>query len=145
MFCISVATVIGPTPPGTGVIQEARSAAAAASSASSSIDAATHCSGEISGWLGLNKACTATLSHTAANTYSGGTSISGGTLLGNTTSLQGNITSPMWLHDRLWFLSDFEGVGNLYSCLPDGSGLQRHTDHAEHYARHASTDVPFSP
>src|SRR5690606_3839298 len=31
VFCISIATVIGPTPPGTGVIHEARSAAAAKS------------------------------------------------------------------------------------------------------------------
>jgi hypothetical protein len=29
VFCISVATVIGPTPPGTGVIQLARFAASA--------------------------------------------------------------------------------------------------------------------
>lgn len=62
--------------------------------------------------------------------------------------LAGNITSPMWLGDRLWFLSDAEGVGNLYSCRPDGSDLRRHTDHgadaaADHarfYARHAQTD-----
>ena len=54
--------------------------------------------------------------------------------------LQGNITSPMWIDDRIWFLSDFEGVGNLYSCAPDGSALRRHTDHAEFYARHAASD-----
>lgn len=52
----------------------------------------------------------------------------------------GNLTCPMWLGERLWFLSDHEGVGNLYSCRPDGSDLQRHTDHDQHYARHASTD-----
>ena len=56
------------------------------------------------------------------------------------SELQGNITCPMWIGDRVWFLSDFEGVGNLYSCMPDGSALKRHTDHAEHYARHAQTD-----
>lgn len=55
-------------------------------------------------------------------------------------ALTGNITCPMWIRDRLWFLSDHEGVGNLYSCRPDGTELARHTDHAEHYARHASTD-----
>ena len=54
--------------------------------------------------------------------------------------LQGNITSPMWVDDRLWFLSDFEGVGNLYSCAVDGSALRRHTDHADFYARHAASD-----
>jgi tricorn protease len=54
--------------------------------------------------------------------------------------LPGNITCPMWIGDRIWFLSDHEGVGNLYACRPDGSELARQTDHAEHYARHASTD-----
>jgi tricorn protease len=54
--------------------------------------------------------------------------------------LQGNITSPMWIGERLYFLSDFEGVGNLYSCRPDGTQLQRHTDHDQFYARQAQTD-----
>jgi tricorn protease len=54
--------------------------------------------------------------------------------------LKGNITSPMWLGGRIWHLSDFEGIGNLYSCSPDGSDLQRHTDHDRYYARHAQTD-----
>ena len=56
------------------------------------------------------------------------------------SELKGNITSPMWLGGRIYHLSDAEGVGNLYSCLPDGSGLQRHTEHDEFYARHAQTD-----
>lgn len=54
--------------------------------------------------------------------------------------LPGNPTSPMWLGERLWFLGDHEGTGNLYSCAPDGSDLRRHTDHDTFYARHASSD-----
>ena len=54
--------------------------------------------------------------------------------------LDGNLCDPMWVSGRIAFLSDHEGHGNLYSVLPDGSGLRRHTDFEGFYVRHASTD-----
>ncbi|WP_327324155.1 S41 family peptidase [Streptomyces sp. NBC_01210] len=54
--------------------------------------------------------------------------------------LNGHLDCPMFVSGRIAFLSDHEGVGNLYSCLPDGSDLVRHTDHDAFYARHASSD-----
>ena len=57
--------------------------------------------------------------------------------------LNGQFHSPMVVGDRLVFISDHEGIGNIYSVpLADlgGTDLRRHTDHDGLYVRNASTD-----
>ena len=54
--------------------------------------------------------------------------------------LDGQFSAPMLIGGRLFFLSDHEGTGNIYSCALDGSGITRHTDHDGWYARNPASD-----
>ena len=55
-------------------------------------------------------------------------------------TLPGNPVWPMWVGERVAFLSDHQGIGNIYSVLPDGSDLRRHTHETEYFVRFPSTD-----
>jgi len=46
-----------------------------------------------------------------------------------------NSARPYWIGDRIFFLSDFEGIANVYSADLKGEDLKRHTDCREYYAR----------
>jgi tricorn protease len=53
---------------------------------------------------------------------------------------EGNVSCPCWVGQRIFFLSDHQGVSNVYSVRPDGSELKRHSDHDDFYARQLSSD-----
>ncbi|MDQ2679909.1 MAG: PDZ domain-containing protein [Candidatus Eremiobacteraeota bacterium] len=52
----------------------------------------------------------------------------------------GNPVWPMWIGERIFFLDDRDGIGNIHSCTPAGDDLRRETHEPEYYARFPSTD-----
>lgn len=50
-----------------------------------------------------------------------------------------NSARPFWIGERIYFLSDHEGVANIYSATSDGENLKRHTHMTEFFARGLSS------
>ena len=50
-------------------------------------------------------------------------------------NLKSNLTSPEIIEERIYFISDHEGIGNIYSCNLRGLGLRKHTQQKEYYVR----------
>ena len=55
-------------------------------------------------------------------------------------SMDTNFSRPLWVDDRIFFISDHEGVGNIYSTTKSGRGVKRHTSLTQFYARNLATD-----
>lgn len=55
-------------------------------------------------------------------------------------TLKGNLARPMWVGDRVFFLSDHDGVANIYSCTPNGEDVKQHTHQKDFFARFPATD-----
>lgn len=53
-------------------------------------------------------------------------------------SLNGNIVLPYFYNNVIVFLSDHEGISNLYSVSLDGNNLQKLTNHTDYYVRSLS-------
>ncbi len=49
--------------------------------------------------------------------------------------VQGNALRPLWVKSRIYFVSDHQGHGNVYSCTPEGTDLKRHTSHEDYFVR----------
>ncbi len=52
--------------------------------------------------------------------------------------IKSNFANPLIIEKRLYFISDHEGIGNIYSCTFNGAGLKRHTHCEKFYVRNFS-------
>jgi tricorn protease len=62
-------------------------------------------------------------------------------------NLKGNVLRPLWVGNRIYFTSDHQGHGNIYSCTPEGTDLKRHTSHEDYFTRglaHDGTTFAYS-
>lgn len=61
--------------------------------------------------------------------------VQGGGKFRKLVELPGNCAHPFWCAGRVFFVSDHEGFGNLYSVEAEGGDLRRHTWHHDFYVR----------
>lgn len=55
-----------------------------------------------------------------------------------TTDHLGESHHPMWFNNKVYFISDRDGMMNIWSMNEDGSGLTQHTKHTEFDVRYAN-------
>ena len=56
------------------------------------------------------------------------------------TNILHNLTDPKWIKNRIYFISDHEGISNIYSINKAGKNIKRHTHHEDYYVRNLETD-----
>jgi len=54
--------------------------------------------------------------------------------------LESGIDSPAFMHDRLYFITDLDGTGNIYSVDLAGKDLKQHTRFKDFFARNLKSD-----
>lgn len=54
--------------------------------------------------------------------------------------IKNQLSFPKFVGDQVYFVSDFEGVANLYRCGMDEKGLKRLTHHLDYYVRSFQCD-----
>jgi tricorn protease len=54
--------------------------------------------------------------------------------------LRGNVVWPMLIGERVYFLSDHDGIANIYSTTPSGDDRKQHTHETTYFARFPATD-----
>ncbi|MBT7609146.1 MAG: hypothetical protein HN576_05285 [Bacteriovoracaceae bacterium] len=50
-------------------------------------------------------------------------------------NIKSHLSNPKFVANRVYFISDHEGIGNIYSCNFSGNNIKRHTNQNEYYVR----------
>ena len=58
-----------------------------------------------------------------------------------TTDYDGESHRPIWYNGRVYFITDRDGIMNIWSMNADGDDLQQHTEHDEFDVLHANLDA----
>lgn len=54
--------------------------------------------------------------------------------------METHVSSPVYMNGRIYFLTDRDGFGQIYSINQYGSDLKKHTEFKDFYPRHLSSD-----
>jgi len=54
--------------------------------------------------------------------------------------IETHVSSPVLVGQRIYFITDLEGFGQIYSTDLDGKDMRKHTDFRDYYPRHLNTD-----